>query len=424
MKACLCFCFLTLISIMQCLNMKREFDGTNSMDQNKNTEKERKMDFASNFPTKITANEAKDTKYKNDEYSANYKKLSATEKVVSMNVTQQRDPIIIGKPDLSDVCFRVYNECIVVNAQPYERRSNMQLDECKQRCMQSQNDAYSCRSLVYDITNKVCDFFTHQGDQPPSKLLKYYEHSYLEPTFVNGCDLKYAKRMKTRETDSTDKTINNAMLLNDLTKEDRNQESCEEGKVVKYLRTQGFKFDSDNRINLKAYNLDRCIDACTNNIDDKRRPFRCRSFDYDENGCNLIGEVATRRGSRQLKQNSISNYYEKICIDDDLMSSDCQSINRFPQMILIGFAEAVITTQTFMGCFENCLKSRQLFAMNCTSAVYFYEELEQNCILNSENRQTQKNLFVEENADIVDYFEINCPLRKQKKIIDDLIFKS
>lgn len=54
----------------------------------------------------------------------------------------------------------------------------------------------------------------------------------------------------------------------------------------------------------------------------------------------------------------------------------------------------------------------------------YFQEMEQNCILNSENRQTQKNLFVEENTDIVDYFEISCPLRKRKKVIDDLLFKS
>ncbi|VBB27355.1 unnamed protein product [Acanthocheilonema viteae] len=343
-------------------------------------------------------------KYKGDGYSSNYKRLFATEN--TMSISQQRD-LIIGKPDLNDLCFRVYNECIIVNAQPYERRSNMQLDECKQRCMQSQNGIYSCRSFVHDITNKICDFFAHRGDQLPARLLKYYEHLYLEPTFANG----YRKASDT-------------MRLNDLAKRDANQEICKEGKVIKYLRTEGFKLDSANRIDLRAYNLDACIDACTNNMDDKGHPFACHSFDYSESGCSLFGEAATLRGTTQLKQNSDANYYEKICVDNNLMSSECQSINRFPQMILVGFAEAVMTTQSFIGCFENCLKSRKLFAMNCTSAVYFYEELEQNCILNSENRQTQKNLFVEENADIVDYFEINCPLRKRKKIIDDLVFKS
>ncbi|VDK74081.1 unnamed protein product [Litomosoides sigmodontis] len=375
------------------------------------------MEFRNNLSTEIKSGGTTNVKYANDEYSANHKRLSTAKNITSTN--EQRD-LIIGKPDLSDVCFRLYNQCIVVNAQPYERRSNVQLTECKQRCMQSQNDVYSCRSFVYDFTNKICDFFAHQGDQLPSKLLKYYEHSYLEPTFTDGCDLKYAGKTKLKRTDFKGEGMNNGVVRN----EDRNQKSCERGKVVKYLQTQGFMLDSASRIDLKTYNLDACIGACTNNIDDKRHPFDCRSFDYSANGCSLFGEAAIPRGGKALKQNSDASYYEKICVDDGLMSSECESVNRFPQMILVGFAEAVVTTQSFMECFENCLKSRQLFAMNCTSAIYFYEELEQNCILNSENRQTQKNLFVEETIDIVDYFEINCPLGKQKKMIDDLLFKS
>lgn len=37
-----------------------------------------------------------------------------------------------------------------------------------------------------------------------------------------------------------------------------------------------------------------------------------------------------------------------------------------------------------------------------------FEENQLNCILNSENKNTQKELFAEENTDIVDYFEVEC----------------
>ncbi|KAK5986504.1 hypothetical protein GCK32_021997, partial [Trichostrongylus colubriformis] len=44
------------------------------------------------------------------------------------------------------------------------------------------------------------------------------------------------------------------------------------------------------------------------------------------------------------------------------------------------------------------------------------QESQLNCILNSENRHTQKELFAEENTDIVDYFEIGCekPQRRRR----------
>ncbi|MCP9259111.1 Protein F52C9.5 [Dirofilaria immitis] len=378
MRIWLCLCFLALTHVRECISENHENNDTTSMDQ-------------------ISAERS------HQKHTTKDKKLSATANLMPLSFNQPRD-LIISASDLSDVCFRVYNKSIVINVQPYERQSNMQLEKCKERCMQSQN----------------LRFFAHQGDQLPTKLLKYYEHLYLEPTFANGCDFKYARKSKK----TSEKELSSTVLLSDLTPKDTSQKTCEKGKVAKYLRTQGFKLNSANRKDLKGYNLDACSDACTNNIDDEEQTFECRSFHYSESGCSLFGEAAVPRGTRELIKNSYTSYYEKVCIDDDLMSSECQSVNRFPQMLLVGFAEVVVTTRSFIKCFENCLKSRQLFGTNCTSAIYFYEELEQNCILNSENRQTQRNLFVKENIDIVDYFEINCPLRKRKKVIDDLLFKS
>ncbi|KHJ83413.1 hypothetical protein OESDEN_16890, partial [Oesophagostomum dentatum] len=41
-------------------------------------------------------------------------------------------------------------------------------------------------------------------------------------------------------------------------------------------------------------------------------------------------------------------------------------------------------------------------------------EAQLNCILNSEDRHTQSDLFTEENTDIVDYFEVGCQKPKQR----------
>ncbi len=59
-------------------------------------------------------------------------------------------------PDSGDPCFRRYANCIIVNAQPYERRSSTALAQCKAHCLQSQVGVYSCRSFVYDNVNQVC----------------------------------------------------------------------------------------------------------------------------------------------------------------------------------------------------------------------------------------------------------------------------
>uniref|UniRef100_A0A915PQL9 Apple domain-containing protein n=1 Tax=Setaria digitata TaxID=48799 RepID=A0A915PQL9_9BILA len=382
-----------------------------------NAERRDAVEFRS-FSTEPKPEGAKESEQANYDYSNKKKEPFTVE-----DVLLQQSALISDVLDPNDACFRIYNECIIVNAQPYERRFNVLLEECKHRCMQTQNNAYSCRLLVYDIANEICDFFAHRGDQLPAKLLKYQEHLCLEPTFASGCDLKYARK-PIKTGDVTGGQVSSAVSLVDFTKKDMSYGSCDEGKVVKYLRTQGFEFNNVDRTDLGAYSLDTCMNACTNNIDGKGYTFECRSFDYNRTRCSLLAESARGR-FRELKRNSNANYYEKICVDADLMSNECQTINRFPQMILVGFAEAVITAKSFMRCFESCLKSRQLFAINCTSVLYFYEESDQNCILNSENRKTQKNLFVEENTDVVDYFEISCPIKNQKKVIgDSLLFKS
>uniref|UniRef100_A0A1I7WGC9 Apple domain-containing protein n=1 Tax=Heterorhabditis bacteriophora TaxID=37862 RepID=A0A1I7WGC9_HETBA len=49
------------------------------------------------------------------------------------------------------------------------------------------------------------------------------------------------------------------------------------------------------------------------------------------------------------------------------------TFNRFPQMVLVGFAEGVTDSTTFENCFDNCLNSRELFGFNCSSGMYFFE---------------------------------------------------
>ncbi|PAV78289.1 hypothetical protein WR25_06731 [Diploscapter pachys] len=63
--------------------------------------------------------------------------------------------VVAGIPDMGDPCFRRYANCIIVNAQPYERRSTTGLITCKAHCLQSQSGAYNCRSFIYDNINQV-----------------------------------------------------------------------------------------------------------------------------------------------------------------------------------------------------------------------------------------------------------------------------
>lgn len=46
-----------------------------------------------------------------------------------------------------DPCFRKFSNCIIVNAQPYERRSTVDIQACKNLCLASNTGVFQVRRL-------------------------------------------------------------------------------------------------------------------------------------------------------------------------------------------------------------------------------------------------------------------------------------
>uniref|UniRef100_A0A7I4YCY4 PAN domain protein n=1 Tax=Haemonchus contortus TaxID=6289 RepID=A0A7I4YCY4_HAECO len=375
---------------------------------------------------------------------SSYGKLGGILPKVTRDPPQNRQ-VIAGIPDTNDPCFRRYPNCIIVNAQPYERRSSMSLLQCKAHCLHSQTGVYSCRSFVYDNLNQVCDLFPHVGDQAPARLLKFQSRDYFEPSHALQC-LNYLESSTTTTTTTPASTTYYATEPPDriptlrASKVDRRDESgdivktlvddlieqnqpdlpelttmrCPAGKRISFLRTEGFELFKNDDITIQVGDVNECVAACEkNNIEGQ--PLDCRSFDFSGSTCSFSAETAVPVGNGQLQQRNDSFYYEKICVSEKSTRNCSPTFTRFPQMVLVGFAEAVADTTSFESCFEQCLDSFGTFGFNCTSGMYFFEEAQLNCILNSEDRHTQSELFAEENTDIVDYFEIGCqkPLRRR-----------
>ncbi|KHN82032.1 Uncharacterized protein F52C9.5 [Toxocara canis] len=335
---------------------------------------------------------------------------------------------VAGIPDISDICFRRYANCIIINAQPYERRSSTTLAACKHHCIHSQIGFYSCKSFVYDNINQVCDLFAHTGDQPPARLLKFQTRDYYEPTFVDECDA--AKNLSTLSDKKINKSNNAANQsrgepvfagkLDDPSNRIGSNKPlsnglCPKGKLSRFLRTQGFELNKYDEWILDGATIDECLDACANNSDALGNSIECYSVDFSKGKCVLSAERTVPLGNGQLKLEDTTDYYEKICVDESIASECPRVFDRYPQMILVGFAEVVIDSPTFEHCFDNCLNSLVLHGMRCASGIYYYEEAQLNCILNVEDRTTQKDLFTEENSDIVDYFEIRCENRGRRR---------
>ncbi|CAI2348698.1 unnamed protein product [Caenorhabditis sp. 36 PRJEB53466] len=388
--------------------------------------------------------------------NANANPYSSTKKPKNRSdaAHKARDPdihnqVIAGIPDLSDPCFRRYENSIIVNAQPYERRSSTGLIHCKSHCLNSQTGVYSCRSFVYDNVNMVCDLFAHVGDQSPARLLKFQTRDYFEPTdfvhclsLINGFSSSSSSSSSvfppiSPEEDAPPSPPPSVPIVAHATNTDKREEgtevaeitastssfegvdvtdNCPRGKQTTFLRTEGFElFKNDDR-QMVVEDVKECAKACTENRINGVR-LDCKSFDFlsTTSTCSFTAEAAVPVGNGQLKQRDDASYHERICVSSSFVDS-CPTtfFSRHPQMILVGFAESVSDSPSFEHCFDTCINSYQLFGFNCTSGMYYFEESQLNCILNSENRNTQKELFAEENTDIVDYFEVECTAGKSK----------
>ncbi|KAH7731377.1 Protein F52C9.5 [Aphelenchoides avenae] len=172
------------------------------------------------------------------------------------------------------------------------------------------------------------------------------------------------------------------------------ESACGPGLIPRFLKTSDFEL----------YNYDDLKMDQSNGS-----TIKCSSFEYSDSFCILSAETAVPLGNGQLKQKPGTDYYEKACVDQKL-ANECGSsvFNRFPQMILVGFAETVVDAPSLQHCFDNCLNSKKLYGFKCISGMYYFEEPQLNCILNTEDRNSQPDLFTSENSDLVDYFETTC----------------
>nr|CAD2165997.1 unnamed protein product [Meloidogyne enterolobii] len=179
---------------------------------------------------------------------------------------------------------------------------------------------------------------------------------------------------------------------------------CSNDQAVHFLRTNGFELFGEDHQKIILPTEQSCIEQCS-------QQENCNSLEFTvaTGECVLSSETAVPLGNGQLRQKLGTDYLERVCVDLQL-DGDCQHAiyRRFPQMILVGFAETVVDTPTLQHCLDNCLKSLKLYGFRCSSGMFYFEEPKLNCILNTEDRKSQPELFIIETSDLVDYFETDC----------------
>uniref|UniRef100_A0A915N3G4 Apple domain-containing protein n=1 Tax=Meloidogyne javanica TaxID=6303 RepID=A0A915N3G4_MELJA len=259
--------------------------------------------------------------YKNSNFiSRETTNLTAQEEGFSENEQQQHQHVMTALPDLSDPCFRRYINSIIINAQPYERRSSISLVNCKIQCLRSQVGHYTCRSFVYDNINQVCDLFAHVGDLAPARLLRFRTRDYFEPTSAIHCFS--STFVSLTGTSFEHKQIQvpaatvpiNLFEFNSLPTRGLGWPftSTDTPTVVTFhfLRTNGFELFGEDHQKIILPNEQSCIQQCS-------QEENCNSLEFSvaTGECVLSSETAVPLGNGQLRQKMGTDYLERVCVD-------------------------------------------------------------------------------------------------------------
>uniref|UniRef100_A0A5S6R3B8 Apple domain-containing protein n=1 Tax=Trichuris muris TaxID=70415 RepID=A0A5S6R3B8_TRIMR len=314
---------------------------------------------------------------------------SATQPGVQYPVLVPQQPMCPFDPQ----CFKASPECTISNAYPFERRTPLTCGECLDLCLERQFGEYPyiCKSAVYDSNSKSCDIFAVDGLNSPQHYLKYPGRSIYRPTGL--C------QPQTTTTGPLEEVAN----------------TCPEGQQAKLAEIVGYGVRIKGTT-LPDHNAEECSLACLtgqdksgNGIDLEGSP--CRTATYSSiNGCQVdSAEVALG----ELSSNAGVTTYKVLCLPEEMVT-DCPNNLFFdPHHVLVGFAKQVGTALDDIECVMLCAQAYESTGFNCASAMYYYSEKSENCILNTEDRRSQPEVYTEDDSQVV-YFELRCAKRRMK----------
>ncbi|PIO70567.1 PAN domain protein [Teladorsagia circumcincta] len=128
-------------------------------------------------------------------------------------------------------------------------------------------------------------------------------------------------------------------------------------------------------------------------------PSDCVGVEFISGNCKVFGagKEQPTPGAKVLMKNCVKS--ERVC-------SSPFHFDLFEQKILVGFAREVVPAESIQVCMSACLNSFDTFGFECESAMFY--PVDQECILNTEDRLDRPDLFADEAEDQVIYMDNNC----------------
>lgn len=157
--------------------------------------------------------------------------------------------------------------------------------------------------------------------------------------------------------------------------------------------------------------VDACVKAC-----DKNEKIACSSAVITKTACELSSTKADAAFPEELVDVPASSYVAKICLPTDILVGTSKVWDVTPNHILVGHVQEVADATSLEDCALACLNAEKTYSFTCQSAMWYPSDPDQNCLLNSETKVTQPDVFVPEDQGVnMLYFDIGLEAPKQEK---------
>nr|CAD2142601.1 unnamed protein product [Meloidogyne enterolobii] len=193
------------------------------------------------------------------------------------------------------------------------------------------------------------------------------------------------------------------------------------GQIAYYAEIEG-KIQRKNNGKIEKINDIKnsrdCLDIC-----DGQTKTTCNSAQWTTTeGCELFSNFSTQIISPQsqltfLPSTATENakYYEKVCVDKNILKDETRrTFVAIPGYILVGHVQEVSNAGSLSECLKACLSASVDYGFTCKSLMFYPSDQEQNCLMNSESRHTQSDVFVpeEQNVEFMIYLDLDTPQQK------------
>ncbi|KAL3095263.1 hypothetical protein niasHS_007362 [Heterodera schachtii] len=148
-----------------------------------------------------------------------------------------------------------------------------------------------------------------------------------------------------------------------------------------------------------AKDVAECMDACDAPI----RLSTCNSAVFSAaHRCELSTSAANHSAPDSLLAAPKFKYVEKICLDASLSRGDDKRrvFSAAIGHILVGHVQEVFNAGSLSECIKACLMAESSYGFRCKSLMFYPTDADQNCLMNSESRFTQSDVFVQEDQNV------------------------